>query len=106
MKRHFAKRETDILGYGSIDDLEAYFQKKFNITAQQEPFWPSVREASYRRNLIIHNRGIINKTYKEKLGLQRDNPKLKTSREYVNNATDAIVSFMDFVHHSVTNKLR
>jgi hypothetical protein len=106
LRRYLAKSETDILGYGGIDDLEAYFQKKFNISVQQEPFWPGVREASYRRNLIIHNRSVVNKVYREKIGSHISNSKLETDSKYVSNATDDIVSFMDFVHHSIANKLK
>jgi hypothetical protein len=79
LRRHLAKSETDILGHGGIDDLEAYIQKKFNISVQQEPFWPGVREASYRRNLITHNRSVINKIYREKIGSHISNSKLETN---------------------------
>jgi hypothetical protein len=77
LRRHLARSETDALGYGSIDDLATYLQRKFNILIQEEPFWPSVREAIYRRNLIIHNKGFVNEIYRAKIN-NRTGSKLET----------------------------
>jgi hypothetical protein len=43
LKRHLAEKETDTIGYGSIDDLNVY--------------------------LIIHNRGTVNEIYRSKLNM-------------------------------------
>jgi hypothetical protein len=106
LRRHMAGIETNNLGYGSIDDIGLYLEKKFNISLDQESFWPVVREASYRRNLIIHNRGYVNEVYRSKVRMPVKIPRLKTDADYVNSAADSIIRFMDFLHWRIRSKLR
>jgi hypothetical protein len=107
LRRRLAKNETDNIGYGSIDDLDIYSRNKFNISIDKELFWPQLKEASYRRNLIIHNRGIVNDVYRRKIGLhQAESSKLQTDSQYVNTIINAIIGFMDWMHQSIANKLK
>jgi hypothetical protein len=106
LRAHLARNETDALGYRSIDDFGVYLETRFNVTIQQESFWPSLREASYRRNLLIHNRGIVNERYISKINPEKSQVKLETDRKYVIGVSCRIVEFMRFMHNSITHKLK
>lgn len=58
-----AKRDTEELGRGSIDDLNQHFGNRFNLDLSACEAWETVREAHYRRNIIVHNAGRKNEIY-------------------------------------------
>jgi hypothetical protein len=99
LRRHLARSETEALGYRSIDDLGAYLQTKFNLAVQEQAFWPRVREASYRRNLIVHNRGMVNERYSSKLGedvkesMLENRPGLRACRKFCRNGIYAVYAY-------------
>ena len=101
-----AKKEVDALGYGNIDDVAVFFLKKLHIELSTYKKWELLREHSFRRNLIIHNRGIINDIYRKKTGTKQRTGHLETNIEYVVSAVDNIANFMDFIHVSVLKKFR
>jgi hypothetical protein len=105
LRRHLARCETDVIGHGSVDDLAAYLQRKFKIQVQQEAFWSSVREASYRRNLIVHNRGVVNEIYRSKIG-GRVGSQLDTDGAYLSSVLKAIHDFVEYIHASVSRRLK
>lgn len=47
----------------SYADQFSGFEQKFNITLTEFDEWPIFIEASQRRNLIIHNNGVVNQQY-------------------------------------------
>ncbi len=103
---HMAQEDIDKTLYGGIDDIADYLDKRFGLSLQSEFIdWKIIREASYRRNLIIHNQGITNKIYCFKTGHQKTNERLLTDISYVQNATKAVFSFFDFIHSRMHEKL-
>jgi hypothetical protein len=105
LSRHLARCETDAIGHGNVDDLATYLQRRYEIQVQQEAFWLSVREASYRRNLIVHNRGVVNEIYRSKIG-GRVGSQLDTNGAYLSSVLRAINDFIEYIHVSVSHKLK
>ncbi len=77
-----------------------------NIALDEFESWDSLREIHYRRNVIIHNKGIANKLYCEKTGCKRCGEHLSTDSRYVSNAIRIVVSFMDFLHSRTRRKFK
>lgn len=100
-KEYFQKDRT----HGGIDGICKYLKKEFSISLESDlADWVIVREANLRRNLIIHNNGITDRDYCSKTGYKKTNENLKTDLDYVLNATNAIISFIDFMHSRIREK--
>ena len=102
---NLAQREVDSLGFGSIDDFADYYKKKFNIAFQELKGYSKLREANYRRNLIIHNRSITNELYCKKIGYKKLAQHLLTEVSYVILVGNLILRFVDFIHRMMLKKL-
>lgn len=100
--RGVAEREVESLGYGSIDDVGIYFQKKLSIDVCSFKKWDEMREHVFRRNIIVHNKGRINETYKRKI--KGNHAHHSTDMEYVKKAASNILEFLEFIHSAVVLK--
>jgi hypothetical protein len=101
-----AQKEVDNLGHGSIDDVATFFSKKLGIELSTFESWTALREHSYRRNLVIHNQGRVNETYRRKTGSTQKSGRITTDMQYVSTAVTNLLGFIDFVHAAVCKKLR
>ncbi len=101
-----AQKEVESLGYGSIDDIKEKISKKFKIDISGFKKWKNIREANYRRNIIIHNKAITNDTYCKKTGYKKSNHHIDTSVAYISKTTNVLLQFFDFFHLSFCKKLQ
>lgn len=106
LKEALAQKEVDGVGYRSIDDTCDYFSKRFNIDLSEFINWTWLKEATYRRNLIVHNRGITNDLYCMKTGFKLKGKHLETDIDYVYKSAQTIMDFILYVHSAVLKKLR
>jgi hypothetical protein len=104
LRRAIAQREVDALGYGSVDDVATYYQKKLNIEFSKFPGWLALREQTYRRNLIVHNKGRVNDLYRKKVQVSSGGSHVRTDMPYVESAVENILGFIEFFHQSVHQK--
>jgi hypothetical protein len=63
LKKGLAQREVDQLGRGSIENVDEYFRDKLNVALSSYSKWKIIREAAYRRHLLVHNSGVTNAAY-------------------------------------------
>ena len=99
-----ARAEVDALGFGSIDEVAAAIDRRLNVSLSSYDKWSSIRERSYRRNLIVHNAGRINDIYRKKVGVSRLEP--STGPDYIKSAAENIVGLIDFLHADVCSRFR
>ena len=99
-----AQTEVDALGHGSIDDLAVAIQKRLNLSLPSYENWPSIREHSYRRNIIVHNGGRVNDIYRLKVGANRIEP--STDLNYIKGAAENVLGLIDYLHGEVCRKFR
>lgn len=103
---HMARKEVDKNLDEGIDEFAKYLGKRFHLNVKKEfLYWETVKEASYRRNIIVHNHGRTNEKYCSKTGHRKSNEHLKTDLAYVQNATNTLLSFIDFIHSRMCGKL-
>ena len=101
-----AQKEVDSLGFGNIDDFAAYFERKFKLKFEHFPAWPDLREAAYRRNLILHGSGITNAMYCLKTGYSKCGARLVTEPSYVCAMARTLLRFMAYVHRHIRTKFK
>lgn len=106
LNRYLAEKKVEDVFHENIDDLAKYLEERFGLSFDSDlPGWPLIREANYRRNLIIHNRGITNKRYCLKTGHKEIGQRLNTDVGYVLGVASATIDFINFVHTKILAKL-
>ena len=103
---HLAQKEVDLLGYGSIDDVAKYYNEKFNIDFTKFEKWTEIVEFNFRRNLIIHNKGVTNDQYCKRVGHKKKGVKLHVSIEYVVSVAESLLAFNEFCLASFVAKFK
>ena len=103
---YMAHKEADTLGYDSIDEIAKNFRKQFDVDFEKFTNWADLREATYRRNLIIHNGGVTNDIYCSKTGYKQQNEHLSTKADYVKNICKFLLGFIEFLHDQMAKKLK
>lgn len=102
MKERLAQRESRKISYGNIDDFDKYFRDKFNLDIRTFSGWQELREAYFRRNVIVHNQGRINEQYlKAVSGKMYLDQFLLTDTGYVSQKTELVIEFVSFFHAKV-----
>ena len=89
-----AQKEVDAFGFGSIDDFAKYFLDKFNMDFSVFVRWKELREVTYRRHLLVHNRGITNDRYCQATGFKETNKNLTTDISYCITAGEILLEFI------------
>jgi len=78
------KKEIDDVMRSDIEQINQYFLKKFKIDLSKLSFnWNESKERFYRRNIILHNLGIINNEYRQKTGFKGEEKRLDVSEDYL-----------------------
>lgn len=103
---YLAKIETDSIGYGSIEDVARYYESKFNIKLNSFSNWKDVVEATYRRNLLIHNKNITNDIYCKSVGFEKIGVELENDINYIQKVTQSILMFNVFCFETITSKFK
>jgi len=103
--QRIAEKDVHALGYGGIDDIQTYFDKRFNIRLDTFHAWQNLRELMCRRNLIIHNQSRVDQIYRQKVQYKGSATRLITTAEYVSEAADIIIEYFSFVHSAIKFKL-
>lgn len=95
-ERFLIAKEVDSLLRESLETQFDYFRKRFKVDLNPlDPFLNRIVEINLRRNLFVHNRGLVNRTYVTRLpeGLRPESTltlgeKLTTDEEYIAQAID------------------
>ena len=107
LHKHIAKEITENYGYMDIDDFNKEISFKFNFSLNTEfEDWESLREVYYRRNIIIHNRSMISKTYQKKMNLPLEslNKKALIDINYVLASKNIIFKYIQFIFDKIKEK--
>ena len=107
LHKHIAKEITENYGYMDIDDFNKEISFKFNFSLNTEfEDWESLREVYYRRNITIHNRSMISKTYQKKMNLPLEslNKKALIDINYVLISKNIIFKYIQFIFDKIKEK--
>jgi hypothetical protein len=104
--KYLAKIEADSIGYGSIEDVAKYYESKFNIKLKYFANWKLIVEATYRRNLLIHNKNITNEIYCKLTGFDTVGVELENDIDYIQKVTESLLMFNIFCFESISSKFK
>lgn len=80
------KEIGEVLRY-DIEEIDKYFLKKFKIKiSEYVPNWSEFKEMFYRRNILLHNMGIVNEEYRIKTGYKGEEKRLYVSEDYLDKS--------------------
>lgn len=84
-----AEKEVSDVLRSEVDKWDGYFSKKFKIRiATCVPDWNEFKERFYRRNIILHNLGVVNEEYRKKTGYKGKEERLTVSKDYLEKSID------------------
>lgn len=87
-KKEIIEKELLSLFNQGIDGVEEYVEQKFNVKLPALPDWKRFKERFYRRNIIVHNSGIVNKIYRSKTGYKGKDIKLQVTEKYLEKSIE------------------
>jgi len=99
-------RVKKILSDNNIDSVANALQQLFAIDISSFNDFAVIREAFYRRHVVVHNNGITDKKYCEKIPNSRVGVKLSTNYEYLANLFAAIGQLIDYLDKHFSRKMR
>lgn len=105
--KFMAQREINELSYKSMADQSNYYKAKFNINlAGSGVELTALIEIRARRNLLVHNNGIVNDMYMEtvKYTTYSLGDRVELTFDYWNECKKQLDSVATFVHKSVLDK--
>lgn len=98
---HVINKEVEKVLYGNFAEQKKYFKNYIKIDLKEEIIhWDRINEAIERRNIIVHNNGIINKRYLKNADLStipcetkqelKEGEQLSITQDYLNSIFDEI----------------
>ena len=72
----YAKLQIQTLR-GGIEAIQSIYKEKFNIDLTEFNGWYNMIELTYRRNLFIHNKGVINHDYLKAFNHAKNNSQIE-----------------------------
>lgn len=105
-REYLANEDIDPLFRGGIDEVADYFRKRLKLNLEESSGWEKVREASCRRNIIVHNKGEVNDVYRANTHYNGPAGHPPWDASYLDKVTDATVSFIDFVHEKLSKQMK
>lgn len=88
IKRRLIERETDEFMRRAIKDWYDHFKTKYKVDVLSScDVFDEFREIYYRRNIIVHNQGIINEVYAKEIGNNcKIGERVSVNKKYFENA--------------------
>lgn len=99
-------RAEKIINDNNIDDVVKLLRDLFSVDLSKANNFDILREASYRRNIIIHNGGVTDKKYCERIPNSQIGARLSTDFQYIETLFIAIGQFIDYLDDFFSRKMR
>jgi len=85
-KQQIMEKEVSSIINRDIEDINRYFEQKFNTELSQFTNWKKFKERFYRRNIIIHRSGRTDKIYRLKSGYKGKDKQITVSQNYLKDS--------------------
>ena len=77
-KAYLISKHIEHLMYETLEKQINYFEDKLHIKCNEHIDWDKIEEAKERRNLLVHNNGIVNRRYLYKFKGEKYHPNTKS----------------------------
>ena len=88
--------QSEFIIHQGIDGINKNFKKIFKLNLSKKKDWNSFRDIFYRRNIIIHNQGFVNKLYLERMKKSEEDVDIRITEQYLVNS---LVLFEKYSNH-------
>lgn len=99
-------RELDRIMHEDIIDIANILNKKFKLNLKKKKDWKLFSERFYRRNLLVHNRGKINKKYIDKTGRKSEKKYLTVDDAYLNDSIGMMIKYAAVIGNYLIKKFQ
>lgn len=106
LTEHLAVTRVEKILNENIDDVTEKLQKLFSIDISKCNDFSIIREAFYRRHVVVHNKGIADKKYCEKIPNSQLGVELSTNYDYLATLFAAIGQLIDYLDKHFSRKMR
>jgi hypothetical protein len=103
--RYLATAKVKKILEGNIDEVVDKLKNDFNFDVAAFRQFNILREASYRRNIVVHNKGITDKAYCEKIQGSQIGVTLSMDFRYIETLTTVIGRFIDHLDNHFSRKM-
>ena len=69
-----------------VESIRNYFRERFSVELSKFTDWKQFIERFYRRNIIVHNSGFTNETYRTKTGYKGKDKRMTVSQIYLDES--------------------
>jgi hypothetical protein len=90
----------------NIDEVAKKINRRFSINISKFPNFDIIREAFYRRNVIVHNNCVADKKYCQKVKNSKIGQEIETDFKYMERAFNEVGKFIDYLDEKFSKKLR
>jgi len=94
VRQRVSEREIELVIRQDIEETKAYFRDRLGVDLQGFVDWKGFSERFYRRNIIVHNSGITNETYRRKTGYRGRDRRMTVSQTYDRSFDDSAICLL------------
>lgn len=90
----------------NIDKMAEKINRRFSIDISKFIGFEMIREAFYRRNVIVHNNCVADEKYCQKVKKSKIGQQIETDFKYMERAFDEIGKFIDYMDDNFSKKFK
>lgn len=95
------ENKVDKISRGDINKIKDYINSTFGFNLESdESRWKKFTEFFYRRNIVVHNDGKVDRLYRLKTGYTGKKERLRVSEEYLDGATYSFRFYVKIIKKS------
>jgi hypothetical protein len=87
-RQNVIEKETAYIFSLDIEEIGKYIEQKFSMEIFHFEKWKKFKERFYRRNILVHNSGIVNRYYRLKTGYRGKCRRMIVSKQYLDESID------------------
>jgi hypothetical protein len=88
MRRQIMDKESSSIINQDIEEVGKYLEQQFHLDLAESKDWSRFKERFYRRNVLVHNSGKIDRLYRLKTGYRGRDKTLIVSGNYLKDSID------------------
>ena len=77
------RREAESVIREDIEEVRKHFKDRLSVDLAGFTNWKQFSERFYRRNILVHNSGVVNEIYRKKTGFRRKTSRMTVSQTYL-----------------------
>ncbi|MFC1998842.1 hypothetical protein ACFLVR_04270 [Chloroflexota bacterium] len=103
---HLSRLKVKDIMSENIDSIAKMLLGQFDVDLNKFDRFHVIREASYRRNTVVHNESRADQKYCERISGTELGIKLKTDLEYIDTLLTSIGHFIDYIDDQFSHKFK